>query len=460
MFTKKEKISFRNNTFICLIIFSVAILLFLWFFQIMFLNVFYEKYQTNKMNKLALKIIKYNDEELSTKLETIAYENSICMEYVDSYNFRYMYNTKMVGCGLNKSNKDIREYITEFYKSNKKISAIRLVDENSELKALLYQIKVKDSYVFMYSTLEDVNTTSIVLKNQLIYITAVMILISGIVSYFISKRITDPIVDITKKASLMGTGKDVVFDKTEVKELDDLIATLNNAEKEVKKTDEYRRDLMANVSHDLKTPLTMIKAYAEMVRDFDYDKDKMQENLNIIIDETDRLTVLVNNILEVSKLQANKNELNIEKYDLTNEIIKIIKKYDYLKEKENYNFVSNLEDNVIIKADKDKLNQVLYNLINNAINYTGKDKTIYINLIDEKKKYKIEIIDTGKGIDKEDIPYIWNKYYKSAKNYKRSVVGTGLGLSIVKEILTLHNFKYGVDSNNKGTKFYFYIKKM
>ena len=103
----------------------------------------------------------------------------------------------------------------------------------------------------------------------------------------------------------------------------------------------------------------------------------------------------------------------------------------------------------------------MYNLINNAINYTGDDKKVYINIIDNKDNYLIEIKDTGKGIDKKDLEHIWDKYYKKEKNHKRNVVGTGLGLSIVKNILIEHNFKYGVDSKkDKGTKFYFEIPKL
>ena len=110
--------------------------------------------------------------------------------------------------------------------------------------------------------------------------------------------------------------------------------------------------------------------------------------------------------------------------------------------------------------EDDLINQVLYNLINNAINYTGEDLRVKINIIENKNNYLVEVIDTGKGIDKKDIEQIWTKYYKNEKNHKRNVVGTGLGLSIVQNILVKHNFKYGVESvKNKGTKFYFYILK-
>ena len=204
----------------------------------------------------------------------------------------------------------------------------------------------------------------------------------------------------------------------------------------------------------------MIKAYAEMVRDISYkDDEKRDEHLNIIISETDRLNILVNDLLNLSKMQADADTLKKENFDLTKEIKEIIKKYEIIKETENYIFQIEVPEKAIIYADKNKINQVIYNLINNAINYTGEDKTVTIRMREEKNKYIIEISDTGKGIKKEEIDLIWNKYYKNEKNHKRNIVGTGIGLSIVKTILE-HHHEYGVNSiKNKGTTFYFKVEK-
>ena len=218
---------------------------------------------------------------------------------------------------------------------------------------------------------------------------------------------------------------------------------------------------MANVSHDLKTPLTMIKAYAEMSTDIhSNNKEKQKEDMDIIISEVDRLTILVEDILNLSKMQSNIDSLNIEEFDLISLCNKILKKYKLYQETENYKFIFNHnEKEIIINADKKKLEQVIYNLLNNAINYTGKDNLITLNINKNKEKILIEIIDTGKGIKDEDIPYIWDRYYKNKKKHKRNLIGTGLGLSIVKNILELHNYKYGVKSKiNEGTNFYFEIK--
>ena len=183
--------------------------------------------------------------------------------------------------------------------------------------------------------------------------------------------------------------------------------------------------------------------------------------MNIIIDETDRLTVLVNDILNLSKLEANKETLEIKEFDLVELINNIIKKYNIIKETENYNFVLKMPKKAMVRGDINKISQVIYNLVNNAINYTGDDLTVTIEVIENKKTYRVNITDTGKGIKKEEINIIWDKYYKNEKNHKRNKVGTGVGLSIVKNILDKHNFKYGVNSEiGKGTTFYFEITKI
>ena len=205
----------------------------------------------------------------------------------------------------------------------------------------------------------------------------------------------------------------------------------------------------------------MIKAYAEMVRDITYkDKEKREKNLNIIIEESDRLNILVNDILDLSKLQENSSTLNIESFDLVEEINNVLKRYDILKENEGYEIIPKLPKKAPVIADKRKISQVIYNLINNALNYTGDDKKVIVKVTTDKKDYLIEIIDSGKGIEPEKIDHIWDKYYKNEKNHKRNVMGTGLGLSIVKNILEQHKFIYGVNSIiDKGTTFYFRIPK-
>ncbi len=428
-----------------------------------FLDVLYEKYQIKDMNNMAKEIYAADSSSLRLLLNELVYNNSVCIEHLSSDGVSTLYNDKSTGCLLGKRNSILSEYKNELIESGEELKAIKFVNPDYESEALLYGIKVnKGEYVFLFSMLSDVNSNSMAIKGQLIYITLLVIIFAILISMFLSKMISKPIEQITAKSKQLANGEyNVVFDKNGILEIDELADTLNYLESEVSKTDEYRRDLMANVSHDLKTPLTMIKAYAEMIRDISYkDKEKMDKHLEVIISETDRLNILVGDILTLSKLQANADILNIDTFDLCEEVREILKKYEIMKETENYNFIVNMPEKALIRADKNKINQVIYNLINNAMNYTGNDKNVWINIIENKKDYLVEIKDSGKGIDKEHLEHIWERYYKHEKNHQRNVIGTGLGLSIVKNILESHDFEYGVKSiKNKGTTFYFKVKK-
>ncbi len=453
--------SLHFKTLEYLIVFSISILLLLWLVQIVFFKIYYEKYQINYMNELVEKIISIDNTNVIESMDDITLDNNICLEYMDYYGNTYYYNNKISSCLLGH-NKIIDKELIKFKQSGEETSFEKILNPINNSVSLLYGIKKGNGYIFLFTSLEDIGTTTSLIKNQLIYVTLLAILFSIVIAMFLSRRIAKPISDMTKNAKILADGNyDVEFTTTGIKEIDELANTLNYLEQEVSKTDEYRRDLMANVSHDLKTPLTMIKAYAEMIRDITLDnKEKTKENLNVIIDETDRLNILVNDILELSKLQNNQKTLNIEKFDIVELISDILKRYQIIKETENYNLILESPQSIIVKADKKRISQVIYNLINNAINYTGDDLKVTIRITENQKDCKIEIIDTGKGIDEKDLPNIWNRYYKKEKNHKRNVVGTGLGLSIVKNILEQHNFKYGVNSiKNKGTTFYFQIKK-
>lgn len=196
----KRKISSINfKTLIYLVIFSVTILLLLLFSQNVLLKYSYEHYQENKMTSIVSNIKGLNSSELVSELEHIAYENSVCIQYSLDIGDKILYNTLMVGCGLNKNNSQITNLIDNVMDSGKETSNIKLINSVSETKALLSGVKVDDGYVFVYSNLEDLNGANIVLKGQLIYITIIIIVLACFISYFLSIKITKPITNITKK---------------------------------------------------------------------------------------------------------------------------------------------------------------------------------------------------------------------------------------------------------------------
>ena len=435
-------------------------LLFVWMFETAFFSIFYSKYQKENTSKVA-KIIINSDLENNINngfIENLAYENDLCISVYGEYGEVKEYNIKMLGCNLHSTT--VIGHIYDFIGSRVREKTYHLTVKNDN-PGFLYALKNNANDIFIYAPLKENTVVIKLLHSQLIYITLICIIISSAVSSFVSRKITEPIRMLTKKAQNIGKENyDNSFEATGINEIDELSDTLNVVQSELGKVQTYQRDLLANVTHDLKTPLTMIKAYAEKIKDISYkDKEKLDNDIEIIVDETDRLTLLVNDILEMSSLQESHNNLFYEEYDLVEEINKIIKKYDIIRETENYNIQTILPESAIIKADRKKINQVIYNLINNAINYTGEDRLVTIAIEEKNKKYTVKVIDTGKGIKPKELKNIWTKYYKDDKHHKRNVVSTGLGLSIVKEILEKHHFEYGVNSKvNKGSEFYFKVQ--
>ena len=231
--------------------------------------------------------------------------------------------------------------------------------------------------------------------------------------------------------------------------------TLNYAVGEIAKTEKLQRELIANVSHDLRTPLTLITGYAEMMRDLP--GENSPENCQYIIDETKRLTTLVNDMLGFSKYSSGCQTPDLKVFDLTECVRSTIDRYGELVRRYGYIIKFDADENVEVLADEGMILQVIYNLLNNAINYTGADKTVRIEQsLLSANTVRISVTDTGEGIAKEDIEKIWDRYYTEEKTHKRAIVGCGIGLSIVSKLLRLHSASYGVESaEGKGTTFWF-----
>lgn len=313
--------------------------------------------------------------------------------------------------------------------------------------------------LFVNAQLTPVDATVNTLRAELVWITVIMIVLSLGIALLISRKVSRSLIGLNASAKEMAGGNfDVHFDGTDYREVAELSDTLNMTARELGKSERLRRELIANVSHDLRTPLTMIIAYAEVMRDLP--GENSPENVQVVIDEAERLTNLVNDMLDISKLQAGVLEKNATIYNLTESIQSVFARYNKLKEQDGYKIDFSYDQMVMVEADEYKIFQVIYNLVNNAINYTGDDKQIWVRQIVRKDGYvRIEVTDSGEGIAPEALPYVWDRYYKVDKTHKRAVMGTGLGLSIVKNILELHDARYGVESEvGKGSTFWFELK--
>lgn len=316
-------------------------------------------------------------------------------------------------------------------------------------------------YVLVSVTLTPVDATVNTIQKQLYIISGVFIIIAVVLGVVLSRNISQPIIRINKSAKSLGEGKyDVSFDGQGYREVYELSQTLNAAAHELSKVDSLRRELIANISHDLRTPLTMITGYSEVMRDIP--GENTPENIQVVIDEAEHLRRLVNDILSLSKIEAGMDSLQISEFNITRSVKTIIARYSKMKGVEGYKISFDYDSEVTVRADESKLSQVIYNLLNNAINYTGEDKKVKIvqSIINGKGAVlvRFDVYDTGVGISSESIKYIWDRYYKENRAHKRAGVGTGLGLSIVKGVIELHGGSYGVKSQEgKGSDFWFAI---
>ena len=312
--------------------------------------------------------------------------------------------------------------------------------------------------MYILNPLYPTTSTVRILYNILVTIMFFAMFLVVIIALYLAKRITRPIRDITRSAEQMAQGDfDVKFAGGPYSEINELADTLTIAETEMKKTEMYHKDLIANVSHDIKTPLTMIKSYAEMIRDLSgNDPAKREKHLDIIIEEADRLNVLVNDMLSLSRLQSHKLALEKSTFDMNDAAREVLASYDILNEQEGYDIQFTASEPLYVEADESKICQVMNNLMTNAVKYCGEDKKIIVTIERNGREAEFRVTDHGQGIKPEEIPHVWDRYYQSSTHHVRETSGTGLGLSIVKEILKLHDAKYGVDSTvGEGSSFWF-----
>ena len=344
--------SLTTKVWLFLISFSIIILLSLWLFQVLFLGTYYKYRKTNDLNHAASELKKDDNYLNISEIEGIAKSHDICIEIYGA-NSSYISSIYNQGC-MEFGNRNFKVK-KDFLNSGLNERHYNLINQEFKKETLIYALKLDDTtYAFINASIEPLDSTIEILTSQFIYTTIVVLIISLIVGYFISKGISKPIIQISENArKLADRNFNTDFTtNSNIYEINELTDSLNYAKEELSKTEKLQRDLMANVGHDLKTPLTMIKAYAELIRDINYNKkEKREENLNTIIEETDRLTLLVNDILDLSALQAKASPLKIEQIDLNKLIYQIIEKFNILTVKEQYNFVFNHPDEVIINAD-------------------------------------------------------------------------------------------------------------
>lgn len=314
-----------------------------------------------------------------------------------------------------------------------------------------------EKLLIVSADISPVSATVETLRVQILYVSAIMLVLAILLALLIARRVSAPIETLTKEAGQLAKGVyDVRFSASGgYREITQLAATLDHAAEELAKTDALRKELIANVSHDLRTPLTLITGYAEMIRDIP--GENSPENMQVIIDEAKRLTLLVSDLLDLSRLQSGTQELHSSRFNLTEEAQEAIRRFAKFSEPEGITVPFTFAQDLYVEADSTRILQVIYNFLINAMNHGGPDKTIHVEQTLQDERVTMRVTDSGEGIAPEDLPLIWERYYKVDKIHKRLPSGNGLGLSIVKSILEQHpGMEYGVESTlGQGSSFWF-----
>ncbi|MBQ7172868.1 MAG: HAMP domain-containing histidine kinase [Clostridia bacterium] len=461
--------------------FTAVAVLVTWIFQVILLNTFFESSKRRELLSATKELAEtISSETLSERARMLSQKGdmSILIYQIDDDGSTEVVNAGGIGREgfltlsqaqiqdyRSKASKNGGSYVWESERSDTDPFESAAIEEgaggrkreNRQLQCVTNLVDENgNSYLLYISTgLLPLSATVSTLKTQFFWIGGILLFCSLITVIFLYRRISKPLIRMNDSAKELAKGNyNVDFSGDGYRETRELGDTLNYAAHELSKSDQLQKELLANISHDLRTPLTMIRGYGEVMRDLP--GENTPENMQVIIDETTRLSDLVNDLLDLSKLQSGVLAPNMQTFDLSELLTSVLARYETLTGHMGYKILLDHTESALISADAGMIQQVLYNLINNAINYTGEDQTVRVSLQNEGKTVRVSVTDTGVGIPKEEIENIWNRYYKIDKVHKRAAVGTGLGLSIVKNVLDLHHAAYGVNSTpGKGSTFWF-----
>lgn len=465
--------SILGKLWVGIIVLVIVILGIVWLFQTVFLNEFYlnqrvndltdngnklvtllEKEDINNIRQSTLEDIQYFSQQYNSKIDVIDKDKNIVLS-----------SGTMGGPGMRMfSHFDISPVFT-----GQKIS-LQSVHPRFGTPVIFIGLPISsnsnvEGALLITTPLAPVKEASKVLQAQLSIITIISIAIATLLAFFLSRIFAKPILDVDQAARRIANGDYSVNLSIKSKdEVGRLGKTINELSMQLGKVDTLRKEFISNVSHELKTPLSIIKGYTELISDNLSEDERKQnkQNIDIILDETSRLDKMVKDMLLLSQMEAGFNELNISDFDISHLAEEVIKKVSVLTDihKNKINLINKNKDNTV-KGDREKINQVLINLVSNAIYHSHPEGVIeiYFESINDNE-IKISIKDYGEGISEGDIKYVWDRFYKADKSRKRKESGTGLGMSIVKNILEAHKSVYGIQSKaGEGTTVWFFLKR-
>ena len=457
--------------------FAVILLSLLWLMQTVLLDSIYAIYTKETIKRHSATIAENIDNpELNSLLVTISQENEFSVYLLNEDGVLKSATERSTSVRIDKAKTGMYEYwdlasenggtyITEvessgivtdsgvFLEYDPSHFTGRVPDKNS-YRNVIYATEVissagEESLLVIISRMEPISSIGDVLQVILCIATVVAFLGSIAVSVAVSKGLSRPISRLSDSAKQLANGDyNVVFKGGGCSEITQLSDTLNATTQKLLKTDNLRKELLANVSHDLRTPLTMIGGYGEMMRDIPGENNA--ENIQIIIDETKRLTKLVNDALDLSKLQSGNYNFRPSVFCITDEASDIVSQFEKLSGGKNrITFIDS--GSVYVNADETLVSEAIYNLVNNAVTHSGEDSAVMVRQTVFGSTVRISVIDNGCGIPEDQLEDIWERYQKGPK----SGGGTGLGLAIVNTSIKMCGGTCGVISRlGSGSEFW------
>ena len=518
---KTKTKNFKTKLWIYFALFTAFIFIVLWLLQTVFLQGFYNRMLISDTREAAEDIITNSTKpDIEKKIDTIARKNSILVVVADE-NGDIIYSSDEFKSKHTKSRSGESQFENEMTshpqehtvsdqkdlssdqsedqmdsasdqpekkpskpdgKNSEKTDYRSLPDDFDDVLEMLeestgeYVERTNDDY-YVYGTyinfhgeesqfilyistpMNAVGASVSILQKILALVTVLSLAAGFVLSWFLAKKFSKPVDTLCRKAEKLGE-KDYSpeYEKGFCSELDALNDTLDHTNDKLSISRDFQMQLLSNVSHDLRTPLTMIKGYAEMIRDISWeDSEAMKDDIQVVIKEADRLNALVNEILEYSELQSDTLHRDFEDFNLSELVKSTADRFEKLSSPDKVIIEKDIEPGIITTGDQNLIERALYNLMDNAVRHTGDGKKIRVSLKKADGKVIIEVRDYGAGIPAEEIEHIWERYYTSRQRKGKGV--SGLGLAIVRQIVGMHDGKcYARSGQGEGCTFYIELK--
>lgn len=459
----------------------VFMLIVLWMFQIVFLEKYYTAMQIDTLEKRSEEIV----QELSKldKLSAIS-DDAQDKDSLESFVYTYKLNVEILdhtGQVMYRSNLDqpspkiVKEPVARVVDQVLMGERVQTTFEHPRFGNTILLIgipimKATESKgnpeqlgaFIVNAPMAPVSDTADILKQQLVYITVILLAAAFVIAFMISRHLSKPILKINQAAKEIAKGKwDVDVETKSKDEIGQLAITIKEMAGDLKKTDQFHKEFIGNISHELRTPLSLIRGYAETIRDVSGSQpEKREKHIEIIIRESERLARLIEDILNLSQLEAGVIKLKQTSMNIWEVLEEIRTRFNNLAQNNEVELIVSSAETIHALGDYTKIEQVLINLVGNAFNHTRSGGKIELKATEMGDRVKIEVKDNGEGIPEEALSSIWERYYKVKSQNREKRIGSGLGLAIVKNILTAHESEFGVESTlGKGSTFWFILKK-